>query len=215
MLIIIIIVVIIVVIYYFVYKRRLYSSEYFISDNGNQLINKLMIVAHPDDELIFGGKELLKEKGWKVICVTNASRKSHNLFSNNFKKKRYAEFITVMNRLGHAYEIWDFEDNLYNANWDDKLLLKQLKRVINERKYDKIVTHNLEGEYGHVQHIKVSQLVHQLRPANLFVFSYEKTQTNEYLSELNELLAVYHSQNQSIHSHHDKILHQTVKGIFI
>ena len=34
------------------------------------LPNKLMIVAHPDDETLFGGGELLKHKGeYKVICL--------------------------------------------------------------------------------------------------------------------------------------------------
>ena len=33
-------------------------------------LNKLMIVAHPDDETLFGGGELIKHKGeYKVVCL--------------------------------------------------------------------------------------------------------------------------------------------------
>ena len=32
--------------------------------------NKLMIVAHADDEVIWAGEKLLKEKGqWDILCV--------------------------------------------------------------------------------------------------------------------------------------------------
>ena len=41
-----------------------------ISSNKKKF-NKVMIVAHPDDELIFGGAELIQNKGYKVICITN------------------------------------------------------------------------------------------------------------------------------------------------
>ena len=35
-----------------------------------------MIVAHPDDELIFGGAELIKHgPEYKVICLTNKLNK--------------------------------------------------------------------------------------------------------------------------------------------
>jgi mannosyltransferase OCH1-like enzyme len=37
----------------------------------NENYDKLMVVAHPDDELLFGGLAILREPGWKVICITN------------------------------------------------------------------------------------------------------------------------------------------------
>jgi hypothetical protein len=55
-----------------------------------------MIVAHPDDEVLFGGSQLITEKNWKVVCVTNG---------NN--TKRSFEFGSVMKLLNLDYEIWD------------------------------------------------------------------------------------------------------------
>ena len=47
-------------------------------------VKKLMIVAHPDDELIFGGAELIKHgPEYKVICLTN---KYNELEVKNLKK---------------------------------------------------------------------------------------------------------------------------------
>ena len=33
-------------------------------------LNKLLIVAHPDDESLFAGSLLMTQNNWKVICVT-------------------------------------------------------------------------------------------------------------------------------------------------
>lgn len=213
MFLIIIIVVMILMVYYIIYHRTLHSGEFFIQGNNNQKIDKLMIVAHPDDELIFGGSELVKESGWKVVCVTNATWRSHNIFSPNLKKNRYQEFILVMNKLGHAYEIWDFEDNLFSANWNLNLLEKKLLQIINQQKYNKIVTHNLKGEYGHVQHKKISEIINNIKPANLYVFGYNENIYNEYTAQITQLLKIYHSQNNTIAMHYKWIVHQCLEKI--
>lgn len=122
------------------------------------LPDKLMIVAHPDDESIFGGCALLSESGWKVICVTNRSHPIRSL-----------EFIRAMNFVGAVYEIWDYPDQ-YNIGFDKLLLKDDIQTILSEREYLKIVTHNLEGEYGHRQHIVLSELMHELVKSNLYVF---------------------------------------------
>jgi len=175
-----------------------------------------MIVAHPDDELIFGGKELLKEKGWKVICITNGTQKSNNIFSfksNINTNTRSDEFIMVMNKLNYAYEIWDFEDNYFNNNWNKLLLVQQLLNVFYGRNYKKIVTHNLNGEYGHKQHKKISEIIHKLKPNNLYVFDFKETEINPYIDELNELLYLYKSQKQIIQKYYKYIVHQSIKKV--
>ena len=49
----------------------------------DSLCTKLMIVAHPDDELIFGGAELIKHgPDYKVVCITN---KNNKIRSSEFK----------------------------------------------------------------------------------------------------------------------------------
>lgn len=154
------------------------KSPEFQSDGSNA--DKLMIVAHPDDEILFGGGELLKEKGWKVICVTNGA----NI-------KRAEEFKSIMESVGAEYEIWDFPD-VWEGDFDRPALTKKLKKALNNKNYKKIVTHNPTGEYGHSQHIALSEIVHSLCKKNLFVFGYgDKKIPNEILKEKLRLLHQY------------------------
>tara|TARA_B100001250_G_scaffold413196_1_gene446533 strand:- start:968 stop:1519 length:552 start_codon:yes stop_codon:yes gene_type:complete len=116
----------------------------------------LMIVAHPDDEIIFGGA-LLQEGNWKVICLTNGDNTT-----------RCKEFQEVMNILGLDYEIWDYPDK-WGGDFDRKSVREKLLPIIKD-KYNKIVTHNEDGEYGHSQHIATNEIVMELVDENLFVF---------------------------------------------
>ena len=61
-------------------------------------VKNLMIVAHPDDELVFGGAELIKYGIlYKVVCIS---------YKNN--KIRAKEFENVMTQLNvSSYEMWD------------------------------------------------------------------------------------------------------------
>lgn len=146
-----------------------------------------MIVAHPDDESIFGGCSLLCDQGWKVICVTNRSHPIRSL-----------EFIRAMNFVGAAYEIWDYPDQ-YNGSFNNSALKKDILTVLSEREYLKLVTHNLNGEYGHTQHIALSELIHELVNKNLYVFGEgDQMQNFPLLQRKIKLLEHYPSQKAII-----------------
>ena len=117
----------------------------------DSLCTKLMIVAHPDDELIFGGAELIKHgPDYKVVCITNKNNKT-----------RSSEFKNVMEKLGvGSYEMWDFEDKIYDdvsKTYDSD----KFKNLLS-KKWDKIVTHNPIGEYGHPKHKRIFETVKSL-----------------------------------------------------
>lgn len=45
--------------------------SYVYMKHKSFVTDKLCIVAHPDDEVLWGGANLLVESGWKVIVATN------------------------------------------------------------------------------------------------------------------------------------------------
>lgn len=200
-----------IMIMYFVLFRTLYSSDTVIKGNENIKANKLMIVAHPDDELLFGGSELINEKGWFVICITNGSPKSKNIFSKYSSKSRVEEFKNVMDQLECKYEIWDFEDSAFNSNWNVSLKNK-LEKLL-EVDFKKVVTHNLKGEYGHKQHKKISEIVHNINPKNLYVFDTDEDIENTHMDRLTDLLSVYWTQKHTIDKYIYYAKHQTTKKV--
>ncbi|CAG7646618.1 hypothetical protein PAESOLCIP111_05204 [Paenibacillus solanacearum] len=146
--------------------------------------NKIMIVAHPDDETIFGGTQLIEEKGWLVICVTNGDN-----------RKRRKEFEKVMKEVHAEYEMWNYKDQ-WNGKFDRSRLTADLAEVLARNPVEKVVTHNLDGEYGHTQHIVLSKLLHDMVDNNLYVFALaDKKLDASLLSQKKKLLHYYKSQD--------------------
>ena len=100
-----------------------------------------MITAHPDDEALFGGAELLTHpKEYKVVVV-----------DEYHSKIRRKEFKASMKFIGiKEYEHWTGYKG--GEDYHREKLIYELLRVLREREYIKIVTHNKVGEYGHPRH---------------------------------------------------------------
>lgn len=143
-----------------------------------------MIVAHPDDESIFGGATLLQEKGWKVVCLTNGD---HPVRSKEFRK--------AMEYARTDCEMWCYPDQ-WMGDFNRKKLSKDIGRVLKQDNYEKVVTHGPFGEYGHTQHQALFEIVSRLVSKNLYVF--EKTDEIIDLTLLRKklrLLKFYKSQD--------------------
>ena len=117
-------------------------------------IKNLMIVAHPDDESYWGGAHLIEED-YLVVCITCGSA----LY-------RVPEFKNAMKLTREEYIMLGYPD-LTNEQKDDwstvyKDIKKDLKEIINSKYWEKIVTHNPDGEYGHIHHIKTNRIVTEI-----------------------------------------------------
>jgi|TARA_B110000259_G_C13967559_1_gene383294 LmbE family N-acetylglucosaminyl deacetylase len=138
--------------------------------------NNVMIVAHPDDELIFGGSELIKNKNYKVICITNQDN-----------EQRFKEFTGLMKELKISYEILDHPDKMTIKTVRSEYIT-YIKNFLlkNKNKINKIITHNKKGEYGHNFHKAVNKMVTDICNNNdlndkLFYFHNGKNKIEEKL----------------------------------
>ena len=145
-----------------------------------------MVIAHPDDEALFGGAELLTHsKEYKVIAID----KAHN-------HERKGEFKASMAYIGiEEYEHWTGYTG--GEDYHREKLIYELLRVLIERDWKKVVTHNKLGEYGHPRHRALHDILNHLRPDILWQFDkgLERLQI-DVLQKKRDLLKVYKSQRE-------------------
>lgn len=169
---------------------------------------KVMIVAHPDDETIWGGGHLIQDD-YVVVCITCGTSKT-----------RLKEFKKVMNATGDSYialgypNKTDGKRNEWIVFYDD--IKKDIEMILNSNNWDLVVTHNEKGEYGHIQHIKTNKIVTEVYNDNNYRFSlyyfgtyYSKKKirgveekltpmSNELLERKEEILKLYESQSEVV-----------------
>jgi hypothetical protein len=142
--------------------------------------HNLMIVAHCDDETIFGHSQLISGD-WEVVVVCSGER-----------QYRIDEFKTVMYMYGKKYYILDNPDG-----WDDEVETYKVKEKlfnIGIYNYDNILTHNPEGEYGHPQHKQIYKIVNSLIDRNLWLFNLGSYMPFKILESKINMLHLYKSQ---------------------
>ena len=62
-------------------------------------------------------------------------------------------------------------ENLTNLQqYNESILIPRLERVLGEKDWEKVVTHNQGGEYGHYRHIGTHNVMSRLCPEKLWVF---------------------------------------------
>lgn len=136
--------------------KKGFVSRAMLGNLGIDDCTHLMIVAHPDDETLWGGAHLMTGK-WFVVCMTN-----------QFFQTRKTEYFNVLNQLGIKGIILDYPD-LYKGfdgkwkidRWDyvQDALADDIKTIINYKNWDQIVSHSPTGETGHFHHKYVNKAV--------------------------------------------------------
>jgi LmbE family N-acetylglucosaminyl deacetylase len=154
-------------------------------------VDKLLIVAHPDDEILWGGSNLLSQSGWFVICSTHLN-----------DPVRSREFFSTMSYCNVTrYIMFDVKDEytedplvadkLYDGSIFDNFLKK-----LATKSWKLVLSHSEKGEYGHEHHRKVHRMVKKYFHSAKFFDLGPKLSPHEIEHKRNALL--FYRKTQSI-----------------
>jgi LmbE family N-acetylglucosaminyl deacetylase len=122
------------------------------------LARRTLIVAHPDDELLFAGALLLEsankpDESWQVVVCTHDSGPRRAQLALSMK----GLVDRGVNAFGYSLGLADrglVERDYYT--WRDGILSVPLQ-------LDEVVyTHNPRGDYGHPHHVTVAEVVRSM-----------------------------------------------------
>lgn len=117
----------------------------------------VIVVAHPDDEVIFFGglASRLVGDGWSVdvVCVTG------RFGSPRTTAVRRAEFFRACWAMGVKARLLGLPDS--GGLLDEEALARDLARRVRWDAYSRVYTHGPWGEYGHPHHVQVCRAVHR------------------------------------------------------
>jgi LmbE family N-acetylglucosaminyl deacetylase len=165
----------------------------------------LMIVAHPDDDALFGGpiQKSFPHHHWAVVCVT------HN--RDNFRGR---ELIHWQRSLGtHTDDIFllDFPDDPEDFRRDKSSFTpEQVADAVAALNITATtyVSHNAIGEYGHIHHRTVHQAVCLLKPKHWIMFGhYLENPAMQFTvpDYVDDAAKAFQSQADIVRHYHDQI----------
>jgi hypothetical protein len=195
---------------YVIYRKASHSSV--IVDKRIETVNldgisKLMIVSHPVDDYIWGGAHLINDD-YLVVCITCG-----------VTRNRVIEFRKAMNKTNDRYIMLGYPDTKDGQidNWDSVYsdIYSDLKKIIEYKDWKEIITHNPDGEYGHIQHKMTSKIVSDIANKDILYYFGKYYSNNEipldltkisdedYKVKVEELIPIYKSQQSTM----DKLSH--------
>lgn len=148
-------------------------------ENAGKL-KALMMVAHPDDCIIFGYPffSISKQFDWTICYLTYKSWEVRAQEMIKFWAKR----SVTTKFLGFRDDFKQVEQGI--TGFDNTRAKKQILETANQ--YDLILTHNSDGEYGHIHHVFVHNSLTETSIPQIFFagvdnFNFQCVcQSNEY-----------------------------------
>ena len=132
--------------------------------------NALIVVAHPDDEVLWAGGTIVEHSTieWLIVALCRESDTDRN-----------PKFYRVARELKGIGIIGDLDDGPEQLPLDDEVVEDAVLALIPRRRFDLVLTHGPRGEYTrHRRHEEVSRAVcnlwrdGRLAAKSLWLFAY-------------------------------------------
>jgi LmbE family N-acetylglucosaminyl deacetylase len=141
--------------------------------------NAAVIVAHPDDEILWCGGQILENRGWHWHIVT---------MCRGSDPDRAPRFRRVLSELGAEGDMGDLDDGPEQTPLPGGLVEEAIGRLLPGVGFDVVLTHGPEGEYTrHRRHEECCRAVVSLWRAGridtgqLWQFAYEDGKGNLWI----------------------------------
>jgi LmbE family N-acetylglucosaminyl deacetylase len=130
-----------------------------------------IIVAHPDDETLWAGGNILSHPSWKcfIVCLCRKS-----------DKDRASKFYDALKILKSEGVIGDLDDGPEQKPLEEQEVERAILDLLPQKHFDLVISHNPSGEYTrHIRHEETGKAVIKLWHADkistneLWTFAYE------------------------------------------
>lgn len=130
-----------------------------------------IIVAHPDDEILWAGGTLINHPEWRcfVVCLCRKN-----------DPDRAPRFYKVLDKIHAEGVMADLDDGPEQEPLNQQKVQETIKALLPSPYYDLIISHSPAGEYTrHLRHEEVSKAVielwhnGQINTLELWTFAYE------------------------------------------
>ena len=158
----------------------------------------LMIVAHPDDEVVFGFRDLIQNQV-TVISITNGD--------NEERKKEFYNVMGSVGARGHMLNYADAPDDTWSSVAVEDFYNNHIKALVKDAyglsRYELLVSHGSDGEYGNKQHMRVHAIGRHVAsemglPFQTFRDRWRASDYPTHTAKYEKLVSFYVSQSKAI-----------------